>query len=367
MRKVKIGIVGCGNISSIYFENLTTMFVNTEVFACSDLDKERAELAAEKYSIPHVFSTEELMACDEIEIVVNLTTPKGHFDICKQALLAGKHVYVEKPLSLSLENGKELVRLAKEKNLFLGGAPDTFLGAGLQTCRKLIEDGFIGEPVAATAFMVCHGHESWHPDPEFYYEAGGGPMFDMGPYYLTTLVSLLGAAKTVCGMTKKSFPQRTITSAKKFGKTIDVEVPTHVAGNIEFNNGTVATMITSFDIWSSTLPRIEIYGSLGTLIVPDPNGFGGPIMLRPAQSNEFMEIPLVHNYAENSRGVGVADMARCIETGDAPRANGELANHVLEIMHAFHTSSDTKRYVELTTSCEQPRPLALGLLKGYLN
>jgi predicted dehydrogenase len=366
MAKAKVGIVGCGTISGIYFENLTGTFVNTEVYACSDLVRERAEQAAEKYGIPHVWTTEELLASNEIEIVVNLTTPKGHFAVCKQALLAGKHVYVEKPLSLSREDGTELVRLAKEKHLFIGGAPDTFLGGGLQTCRKLIDDGFIGAPVAATAFMVCHGHESWHPDPEFYYEAGGGPMFDMGPYYLTALVSLLGPAKTVCGMTKTSFPQRTITSAKKFGKVIDVEVPTHVAGTIEFQNGTIVTMITSFDAWSSTLPRIEIYGSLGTLIVPDPNGFGGPILLRPAQSQEFKEIPLVYTYADNSRGIGVADLAHSLVTGETPRANGELANHVLEIMHAFHTSADTKRYAELTTTCEQPKPLALGLVKGDL-
>jgi predicted dehydrogenase len=366
MNKVKVGVVGCGNISGIYFENLTKTFVNTEVYACADLIEERAREAAAKYSIPHVLTTEELLNNKEVQIVLNLTVPKIHFEVCKQALLAGKHVYVEKPLSLSLEQGNELVKLAKEKNLMIGCAPDTFLGGGLQTCRKLIQDGFIGTPVAATAFMTCHGHESWHPDPEFYYEAGGGPMFDMGPYYLTALVSLLGQAKTVCGMTKVSFPQRTITSAKKFGKVVDVEVPTHVAGTIEFKSGAIATMITSFDIWSSTLPRIEIYGSLGTLIVPDPNTFGGPVLLRPAQGSEFKEIPLTHIYAENSRGIGVADMANCIQTGEKPRANGELANHVLEIMHAFHTSSDTKKYVELQTTCDQPALLPLGLIKGYV-
>ena len=170
----------------------------------------------------------------------------------------------------------------------------------------------------------------------------------------------------MCGITKTSFAERTITSAKKFGKVIEVEVPTHVAGTIEFAGGAVATMITSFDVWSSTLPRIEIYGSQGTLIVPDPNGFGGPVLLRPSGGGDFKEIPLVYNYAENSRGIGVADIARCILEGGTPRANGELANHVLEIMHAFHTSSDSKRYAELTTTCEQPLPLPLGLVKGYL-
>lgn len=367
MSSVKVGVVGCGNISGIYLENLTKLFVNTEVYACADLIKERAVEAAETYGIPHVWSTEELLNSDDIQIVVNLTTPAGHYDICKQALLAGKHVYVEKPLSLALEHGNELVALAKEKNLFIGCAPDTFLGAGLQTCRKLIDDGFIGEPVAATAFMVCHGHESWHPDPNFYYQEGGGPMFDMGPYYLTALVNLLGPAVTVCGMTKTSFPERTITSTPKFGQKIDVKVPTHVAGTVQFASGAIATVITSFDIWDSTLPRIEIYGTRGTLIVPDPNTFGGPILLKTADGSEFKEIPLLYNYAINSRGIGVADIADCIVTGNKPRANGELANHILEMMHAFHISSNSKHYVELTTSCEQPRPLPPGLIQGYMN
>ena len=366
MKKINIGVVGCGNISSIYFENLTKLFTNTAVYACADVIEERAKEASEKYDISHVLSTKELLNCKDIDIVLNITVPKFHFEVCKKALLAGKHVYVEKPLALTIEQGKELVRLAKEKNLMLGCAPDTFLGGGLQTCRKLIEDGFIGTPIAATAFMVCHGHESWHPDPEFYYANGGGPMFDMGPYYLTALVSLLGPAKTVSGVAKITFPQRTITSEKKFGKAIKVEVPTHVAGNIEFKNGAVATVITSFDIWSSTLPRIEIYGSLGTLIVPDPNTFDGPVLLRTAQGSEFKEIPLTHTYSDNSRGIGLANMAKCIETGENNIASGELANHVLEIMHGFHISSDTKKYYELTSTCRQPEALPMGLIKGTL-
>ncbi len=363
MNKVKIGVIGCGNISSIYFENLTKVFVNTEVYACSSLNGKSARAAAEKYGIPHVLTTKELLENEEIQIILNLTVPKMHFEICKNSLLAGKHVYVEKPLALTLKQGNELVELAKERQLMLCCAPDTFLGGGLQTCRKLIDDGIIGMPVAATAFMTCHGHESWHPDPEFYYEEGGGPMFDMGPYYLTALVSLLGEAKTVCGMAKTSFSKRTITSDKKFGKVMDVKVPTHVAGTIEFRNGAIVTMITSFDIWSSTLPRIEIYGTLGTLIVPDPNTFGGPVQLKLAHENEFKEISLTHTYVENSRGIGIADMANCIQTGEKPRVSGELANHVLEIMHAFYVSSRTKQYVDLLSSCNRPKELPVGLIK----
>ncbi len=366
MRKVKIGIIGCGNISSIYMQNLTRTFANTEVYACADLNPEKLEAAASEYGIPNQWTAEQIITSDEIEIVVNLTTPKDHFELCRQALEAGKHVYVEKPLSLSSEQGRELVRLAKEKGVLLGGAPDTFLGAGLQTCRKLIDDGFIGEPVAATAFMVNHGHESWHPNPSFYYKKGGGPMYDMGPYYLTALVSLLGPAQTVAGMTKKSFEQRTITSEPRFGEVIDVEVPTHIAGTVRFHGGAVATLITSFDVWSSTLPCIEIYGTQGTLIVPDPNTFGGPIRLRTAHGDTFSEIPLLHQYEENSRGIGIADMADCILHGGTPRAGGELTSHVLEIMDAFHSSADSGQYVTLQTSCEQPRSLPTGLVKGQV-
>lgn len=367
MRKVKIGIIGCGNISGIYLENLTRTFANTEVFAVSDFSEERMAAAAEQYGIPNQWTAEQILSSEEIELVVNLTTPGEHYRICRLALESGKNVYVEKPLSLSPEEGRSLVELARAKGLLLGGAPDTFLGAGLQTCRKLIDDGYIGQPIAATAFMLGHGHESWHPNPAFYYQAGGGPMFDMGPYYLTALVSLLGPVQTVAGMTAKSFEQRTITSQPHFGEKIDVEVPTHIAGTLRFRSGAIATMITSFDVWSSSLPPIEIYGTQGTLRVPDPNTFGGPISLRPAGASEFSEIPLVHQYAENSRGIGVSDMADCIVNGGVPRANGELAHHVLEIMHAFHSSSDTGAYADLESSCEQPRPLKTGLIKGYLD
>jgi len=366
MKKVKIGIIGCGNISGIYFENLTKKFVNTEVYACSDLMAERVKQAAEKHSIPHIMTSDEILKCKDIEIVLNLTIPKLHFDICKKALLSGKHVYVEKPLSLTMEQGNELTTLAKEKGLMLGCAPDTFLGGGIQTARKLIDDGFIGEPIGGTAFMMCHGHESWHPDPEFYYKNGGGPMFDMGPYYLTALVNLLGPAKTVAGMASKAFDIRTITSEPKFGQVIDVDVPTHVAGNILFENGASVTMITSFDVWGSKLPNIEIYGTRGSLIVPDPNTFGGDVLYKSAFSSEFTVMPLTHTYYENSRGIGLSDMAECVLSGGINRACGELANHVLEIMHAFHISSDTQSYYQMKSTCQKPQPLPLGLTEGYI-
>jgi len=348
METTKIGIIGCGNISSIYLENLNRRFKGVTVDAVADLDRSRAEAQAAKFGVPRVLTVEEMLADPAIEIIVNLTIPKAHFSVCRDVLNAGKHVYVEKPLSIELADGQALQALAKSKGLLLGGAPDTFLGAGIQTCQDLIEAGEIGRPIGATAFMTCHGHESWHPDPEFYYQVGGGPMFDMGPYYLTALFSLLGSARRVTGSTAISFPQRTITSEPKKGQVIDVAVPTHVAGIIDFDSGAIGTILTSFDVWAAELPRIEIYGSLGTLSVPDPNTFGGPVRLRKAGSDAFAEMPLTRPFAENSRGLGVVDMARALREGRSDhRASGRLTLHVLEAMHGFHIASREGKHYEM--------------------
>jgi predicted dehydrogenase len=360
MRKVKIGVIGCGVISGIYLKNLTQMFQNTAVVACADIVMENAEAKAKEFNIPKTCTVAELLADPEVEIVLNLTIPAAHAEVNLAALNAGKHVYNEKPFAVNREDGKKVLALAKEKGLLVGCAPDTFLGGGLQTCRKLIDDGWIGTPVAATAFMTCHGHESWHPAPEFYYQAGGGPMFDMGPYYLTALVALLGPAKRVTGSARISFPQRTITSQPKYGKKIDVEVPTHVAGILDFENGAVASIITSFDVWNANLPRIEIYGSEGSMMVPDPNTFGGPVSFRMHGQEEWKEIPLVYGYNENSRGLGVADMAHAMVNGGKHRANGEVAYHVLDIMQGFHDASNEGRHYELKSPCERPAAFALG-------
>lgn len=348
METTKIGIIGCGNISSIYLENLNRRFEGVTVAAVADIDRSRAEAQAAKFGVPRVLSVEEMLADPAIEIIVNLTIPKAHFSVCRDALNAGKHVYVEKPLSIELADGQSLQALAQSKGLLLGGAPDTFLGAGIQTCQHLIDAGEIGRPIGATAFMTCHGHESWHPDPDFYYQVGGGPMFDMGPYYLTALFSLLGPARRVTGSAAISFPQRTITSEPKKGQVIDVAVPTHVAGIIDFVSGAVGTILTSFDVWAAELPRIEIYGSLGTLSVPDPNTFGGPVRLRKAGSDAFTEMPLTRPFAENSRGLGVVDMARAMREGRSDhRASGTMTLHVLEAMHGFHIASREGRHYEM--------------------
>ena len=366
MKTTKIGIVGCGNISGIYLE-AGRVFDILEIVACADLLPERASAKAAEYHIPKACSAEELLADPEIEIVVNLTIPRAHAEVALAALQAGKSVHNEKPLAVSREDGMQLLKLARERGLRVGCAPDTFLGGGLQTCRKLIDDGWIGEPVAATAFMLCHGHESWHPDPDFYYQPGGGPMFDMGPYYLTALVHLMGPVRRVTGSAQITFPERLITSQPKHGTPIKVNVPTHVAGIMDFANGAVGTIVTSFDVWAAQVPRIEIYGTEGSLSVPDPNGFGGPVFVRRAGASEWSEAPLTHGYAKNSRGIGVADMAYALRSGRPQRASGDMAYHVLDIMHAFHDASREGRHVELSSTCTRPAPLPLGLREGTLD
>lgn len=357
MDKLKVGIIGLGKISGIYLENLTKVFSHkVELVGVVDLLSERSASVAEQYKVKQYADVEALLGDPAIDLVLNLTTPQSHFALCKQALEAGKHVYVEKPLSLNVEQASALVELAQKKQLRLGCAPDTFLGAGIQTCRKLIDDGWIGRPVAASAFMMNHGHESWHPDPAFYYQVGGGPLFDMGPYYITAMVNLLGPVDSVTGYAQKSFETRTVSSEPKKGEVIDVEVATHIAGALHFESGAVATLVTSFDIWHHSMPRLEIYGTEGSLQVPDPNTFGGPILFCRKGTKEWKEIPLLFDYAENSRGLGVADIAQSIVEGSDHRASGVLARHVVEVMSSLILSADKKQQVAIKHSCQRPLP-----------
>ncbi|MGH2532900.1 MAG: Gfo/Idh/MocA family protein [Thermomicrobiales bacterium] len=356
MQPVKIGIIGCGVISEIYLQNLTRM-PGVTVAACADLMLERAQARAAQFGVPRACTVEDLLSDPAIELVVNLTIPVAHFDVALAAIAAGKSVYNEKPLTIELTDGKRLLEEAERRGVRVGCAPDTFLGAGLQTCRKLIDDGAIGTPVAATAMMLSHGHESWHPDPAFYYQRGAGPLFDMGPYYLTALVALLGPVRRVTGSARASFAERTITSKPKAGQTIHVEVPTHVAAVLDFASGAVGTLVTSFDVWTSA-STIEIYGSEGTVGAPDPNTFGGPVHLRRPGAKEWEEMPLTHAHAENSRGLGPADLAAAPREDRPHRASGDLAYHVLEIMHAVHEASATGRHVELLSTLNRPAPLS---------
>ncbi|NMP37533.1 MAG: Gfo/Idh/MocA family oxidoreductase [Clostridiales bacterium] len=368
MSTVKIGFVGVGDISGIYLKNITERFKEIEIAGICDLVREKAERAAEKYGIKKIYKDMyELFADDEVDIVLNITRPYEHFEVSLAALNAGKNVYSEKPLAATLEQGAQLKKLAAEKGLFLGGAPDTFMGAGIQTCRKLIDEGAIGTPVGAAAFMICRGHESWHPDPEFYYKHGGGPMLDMGPYYLTALVNLLGPVEAVSGMTRASFPQRLITSEPKNGTVIDVDVPTYTTGLLRFKSGAIGTIFTTFDVHYTQGARLEVYGSEGTLLVPDPNGFGGDVMLLRAGSKEYEKIPLCFNYETNSRALGLADMAKAMQTGRHHRANSDQTYHVLEIMESIIKSSDSGHTITLGSGLERGAPMPGGGTEGILD
>ena len=399
-RPVKVAMIGVGDISGIYLYNITTVFKEVELVGVCDLIPERAERGIQQVRenrgencdkpLPKIYKDMyEAFNDPEVEVVLNLTRPYEHYEVSKQALLHGKHVYSEKPLGVDMNEATELIALAEERNLQIGGAPDTFMGAGIQTCRKLIDSGIIGDVIGASCAMVCRGHETWHPDPEFYYKRGGGPMLDMGPYYITALVQLLGEAKGVMGMTKKSFNQRVITSAQRCGDIIDVDVDTYLTGSVEFSNGAIAQVCTTFDVYyaPTSQARFEVYGTLGTIAVPDPNTFGGPILLlRPedaaAQPSSdpgllehglpnlykgYKEIPLMFDYGVNSRALGLADMCKALRVGREHRANYKLQRHVLEIMTSFTKSCEEKRYIPLQTRYNPTEPMKNNPIHGILD
>ncbi len=364
-KKYQVGMVGCGNISQTYFD-ASKNFEIFEFAACADLDMDLAHAKAEENQV-EALTFEQLLADPAIDIVLNLTPPKSHVEVSLRALNAGKHIYSEKPLATTREEGKQLLALAQEKGLRIGCSPDTGLGGGLQTTKKLIQDGWIGQVVAGTAHMMSRGPESWHPNPGFFYQKGAGPMFDMGPYYLTTLVSLLGPVQKLTAITQTTFEQRIATCEEQFGQVIPVETPTHFTGVLQFQSGALITLMISFDVCAHGHPPLEIYGTEGSLQVPDPNFFKGPVHFRRSRQEEWQEIPLSHGYIDNLRSIGIADMAQAIESGRAHRCNGEVAFHVLDVMHAFEEASTSGKHVIIESTCQSPTPLPLGLLPGRLD
>ena len=357
---VGVGVIGAGVISKIYLENLTRRFANTRVIAVADIVPAAAKARAEQFGV-EALTVDQLLADPEVEIVLNLTIPAAHAEVALAAITAGKSVYNEKPITGTRADGCTLLGLATERKLRVGGAPDTFLGAGLQTVRKLIDDGTIGEPVAASGSMLTRGHESWHANPAFYYQPGAGPMLDMGPYYVTALVTLLGPIRRVSSSTRASFPTRTITSELHRGETIAVNTPSHIASTLDFESGPIATLTTSFDTYDTDHSLLTIYGAEGSIRVPDPNTFGGPVKLLKAGAETWKDVPLIEGLAGNSRGLGVADMACAIRKGGNHRANGELAYHVLDVMLATLESSERGHHVMIESSAERPEPLVIGL------
>ncbi|HEV2073177.1 MAG TPA: Gfo/Idh/MocA family oxidoreductase [Thermomicrobiales bacterium] len=352
---VGIGIVGAGVISEVYLKNLSTLFNHTKVIGVADVLAERAKSRADQFGI-EALTVEELLAHPKIELVVNLTIPAAHADIALRALEAGKSIYNEKPLAIARQEGKRILEIAQEKGLHVGSAPDTFLGGGLQTVRQLLDEGIIGEPVAIHAALLGHGMEHWHPDPFFFFQPGAGPLFDVGVYYITALAALLGPFASVSALARASFPERTIGNGPKLGEKIPVTTPTHIVSSVEFESGVLGSLTASFDVWETEFANLTIYGADGTLRLPDPNTFGGPIKLLVGDSKEWQEIPVTKPHTENSRGLGAADLAMSMRTGHPARASGELGYHVLDVMHAILESAERGTHIAVESTVARPAP-----------
>nr|AGU11638.1 Oxidoreductase family, NAD-binding Rossmann fold [uncultured organism] len=364
METLGIGIIGCGNISSAYLKAMQS-FPVLDIRGIADLNADLAEQRAREFGL-RARSIDDLLGDPEIQLIVNLTVPKAHVAVGLQALAHGKHTYSEKPLGVTFDEGRKLAETARAAGLRIGAAPDTFLGGAHQTARSIMDSGVLGIPVGGTATFMCPGHERWHPNPDFYYEAGGGPMLDMGPYYITDLVNLLGPVARVAGFAIAPRSTRTITSEPRSGETIAVHVPTHVTGMMAFASGAVVQIGMSFDIAGHRHVPLEVYGTEGTLIVPDPNHFGGTIELLK-KGGSFEPQPTTEPYADgNYRSLGVADMAHAILADRPHRASGDLALHVLEVMEAFGKASESGTTVTMVTCPERPAPLSGSIVDGRL-
>lgn len=345
-------------ISEIYIQNMQSVFSDVlTVQGVYDRNQENARRRAEQFALPRCYSSMEQMLEDPaVDIVLDLCPPAAHYSVNRQALEAGKHVYSEKPLAATYAQGAELVEMAQRKGVRLGCSPDVPLGSMIQTARKLVEEGAIGRVVGATANLIKQGVETWHPNPDFLYQPGGGPLLDMGPYYLTALLHIVGPFSSVSAMDTISFPTRRITSQPHFGEIIHVNVPTYVNALLQFTGGALATFTATFDVWNSKLPYLEIYGETGSILVSDPNRFGGPVMLANA-AGEYEQVPVSFPYSDNNRGLGIYDMAQAISDGTVPRADSAYALHILETMAAISTSAQEGIRVPLRTACGKPRPM----------
>jgi predicted dehydrogenase len=347
---VGVGVIGAGTISDTYLENLTT-FADTEVLALGDIIPEAAKEKAAKYEVAAAGDVATVLDHPDVEIVVNLTIPAVHAEVATQAIEAGKHVWNEKPLALDRVSGRSLLRDAEAVGLLVGCAPDTFLGSGLQTSCRLIEQGLIGTPLTALALLQLPGPESWHPNPAFLYAAGAGPLFDLGPYYFTAIVQVFGSVSSVAALGSKARERRVIGSGPKAGEEFDVTVPSHVSALAQFESGQSAQAMFSFD---SALPRtlLEVNGTEATMLFPDPNFFDGKIAIRRLGDDDWETVATTT--AQSSRGTGVLDMARAIREGRAHRAQGKMGYHVLDTMIAIAESVESRAFVDVESSIEKP-------------
>lgn len=356
---LNIGVVGVGTISRQYFDQFPAL-PNLRLRAVADIDIDRAGAVAAEHGV-EALTVDALLAHPGIDAVLNLTIPQAHAEIAVRALEAGKHVYGEKPLALDTAEARLVLERADALGLRVGCAPDTVLGTGIQTARALLDAGRIGEPVGAAVSWTAPGHELWHPAPGFYYQPGGGPLFDMGPYYLTSLVTFFGPVVRVSGTTSRSARERTVATGPQAGAGVPVAVETHVTAILEHESGVVSTVTVSFEVWASRIPLFEVHGTEGTLSVPDPNRFSDTVSIATAADREFRESPVAAGYESAGRGFGLADLARAVETGRPHRASGELAFHVLEIMEAVLAAGARHEVVALASTVERPEPVPLGV------
>jgi predicted dehydrogenase len=355
---MRVAVVGVGKISEQYFAYIPGL-PNLKLAAVSDINETRAAEVAAEQGAEHL-SVDDAIASDDIDVVLNLTIPAAHIEVGTRALEAGKHVYAEKPLALAPDEAAPMLALADSLGLRVGSAPDTVLGTGIQTAVQQLDSGRIGDPVAAAVQWSSPGHERWHQSPAFYYQPGGGPLFDMGPYYLTSLVSLFGPVATVSGATVKSERARTIATGPLAGQGIPVNVDTHVSALLHHASGVVSTVTVSFDVWATRAPLFEVFGTAGTIAVPDPNHFSDPVEVWTVDEPEWTEVAPTAGYSDAGRGFGLADMARAIETDRPHRASGELAFHVLEIMDAVIRSGHGAGEIALTSTVARPEIVPFG-------
>jgi predicted dehydrogenase len=356
---IGIGIIGAGVISAIYLKNITSgTWPYMRAVAVADLVAERAQARADEFGV-EALTIDELLAHPGIEVVINLTIPAAHASVSRQVIAAGKSVYSEKPLAVDLAEGKGVIDAATEAGVLVGCAPDTFLGAGLQTVRKAIDDGAIGTPIAFNARMVTHGMEHWHPDPYFFYQPGGGPMLDMGPYYVTAIATVLGPVASVSSRATRGFAERVVTAetSVKKGDRIPVNTDTHIDSVLELENGVVGTLTTSFDLYDPEHSLFMVYGTEGTLRLPDPNTFGGAVKVFRGASPHWWDLDLVDGHAHDTRGIGVADLADSLLNGTPQRASGALGYHVLEVLLGAIRSAETRETVTIESTVARPEML----------
>jgi len=359
---LRIGLVGAGAISGAYLDTLTTLD-SLELVAVADLVPARARAVLERVPTARALEVDELLAARDVQLVLNLTVPRAHASVALRAIAQGKMVYGEKPLAATAADAAEVLSAAERAGVTLGCAPDTVLGTGIQTARKAIDDGEIGTPISATATMVTPGHEAWHPDPDFYYQPGGGPLLDMGPYYLSALVTMLGPVVRVSGAASRVRAERVIGSGPRRGEVIAVQVDTHVTGVLEHQNGTLSTILMSFDVVGSHASRIEVHGERGSLAVPDPNLFDGDVQLRRLGGTGWETMPVSAGYRGAARGCGIADLV-AVGPGRPPRASARLAYHVLEVMERLLESARGGSRLPVHSTGERPEPVPLQELPG---